>query len=69
MNNFFFIEEIGKGKYSVVYKGRRKQTIEYYAIKSAEKVHKEKVLNEVTITKIFLKLIILLGFYITSIGP
>jgi serine/threonine-protein kinase ULK4 len=47
MNNYAITEEIGRGKYSIVYKGRKKQTIEYYAIKSVEKVHKEKVLNEV----------------------
>ena len=49
MNNYALTEEIGRGKYSIVYKGRKKQTIEYYAIKSVEKVHREKVLNEVQI--------------------
>jgi serine/threonine-protein kinase ULK4 len=48
MNNYSLTEEIGRGNYSVVYKGRRKQSIEYYAIKSVEKQNKEKVLNEVS---------------------
>lgn len=30
-----------------VYKGRKKKTIEYFAIKSVEKCHKSKVLQEV----------------------
>ncbi len=47
MNNFHIYEEVGRGKYSVVYKGRRKKTIEYVAVKSVEKSRKKKVLNEV----------------------
>lgn len=56
MNNFHIFEEIGRGKYSVVYKvialisaqGRRKKTIEYVAVKSVEKSRRKKVLNEVS---------------------
>jgi serine/threonine-protein kinase ULK4 len=33
-----------------VYKGRKKKTIEYYAIKSVEKSQKTKVLQEVSWT-------------------
>jgi serine/threonine-protein kinase ULK4 len=51
MNNFSLSEEIGRGKYSVVYKGRKKQTLEYYTIKSIEKQNKPKVLNEVNVLK------------------
>ena len=29
MNNYHIYEEIGRGKYSVVYKGRKKKSIEY----------------------------------------
>lgn len=52
MNNYHIYEEIGRGKYSVVYKvsprqGRRKKTIEYVAVKSVEKSRRKKVLNEV----------------------
>ncbi|KAM3146228.1 hypothetical protein pb186bvf_001573 [Paramecium bursaria] len=47
MNNYHIYEEIGKGKYSVVYKGRKKKTIEYTAVKSLEKSRREKLLNEV----------------------
>lgn len=47
MNNYHIYEEIGKGKYSVVYKGRKKKTIEYMAVKSLEKSRRTKLLNEV----------------------
>jgi serine/threonine-protein kinase ULK4 len=53
MNNYHIYEEIGKGKYSVVYKGRKKKSIEYMAVKSLEKVRRKKVVNEV---KLFNKL-------------
>ncbi|KAJ0979715.1 hypothetical protein J5N97_015189 [Dioscorea zingiberensis] len=47
MNNFHVYEAIGRGKHSTVYKGRKKKTIEYYAIKSVEKSQRSKVLQEV----------------------
>lgn len=47
MDNYHLFDEIGRGKGSVVYKGRRKKTIEYVAIKSVEKHLKNRVLNEV----------------------
>jgi hypothetical protein len=40
-------EVIGRGEHSVVYKGRKKSTIIYYAIKSVEKQEKARVLQEV----------------------
>jgi hypothetical protein len=40
-------EKIGKGKHSVVYKGRKKKTIQYHAIKSVDKSQKAWVLQEV----------------------
>lgn len=49
MNNYHIYEEIGRGKYSVVYKGRRKKSVEYLAVKSVEKSRRKKVLNEVRI--------------------
>jgi serine/threonine-protein kinase ULK4 len=49
MNNFHVYEEIGKGKYSSVYKGRKKRSLEYVAVKSIDKSRKKKVLNEVKI--------------------
>ncbi|XP_009405546.2 serine/threonine-protein kinase RUNKEL [Musa acuminata AAA Group] len=47
MNNYHIYEAIGRGKHSVVYKGRKKKTIEYYAIKSVEKSQRSKILQEV----------------------
>ena len=39
-------ESIGKGMHSVVYKGRKKKTIMYYAIKSVQKSQKQRVHQE-----------------------
>jgi serine/threonine-protein kinase ULK4 len=47
MNNYHVYEEIGKGKYSNVYKGRKKKSIEYVAVKGLEKSRLKKLLNEV----------------------
>lgn len=49
MNNYHIYDEIGRGKASVVYKGRKKKTIEYLAVKSVEKQRRNKILNEVRI--------------------
>ncbi|XP_042022786.1 serine/threonine-protein kinase RUNKEL-like [Salvia splendens] len=49
MNHYHIYEAIGRGKYSTVYKGRKKKTIEYFAIKSVDKSHRSKVLQEVRI--------------------
>ncbi|KVH89837.1 Armadillo-like helical [Cynara cardunculus var. scolymus] len=49
MNHYHIYEAIGQGKYSTVYKGRKKKSIEYFAIKSVDKSHKSKVLQEVRI--------------------
>ncbi len=50
MNNFHIYEVIGKGESTVVYKGRKKKSVEYIAVKSLEKNKKKKVLNEVKIS-------------------
>ncbi|XP_056694950.1 serine/threonine-protein kinase RUNKEL [Spinacia oleracea] len=47
MNQYHIYEAIGHGKYSTVYKGRKKKTIEYFAIKSVDKSQRSKVLEEV----------------------
>ncbi|CAA3005243.1 serine threonine- kinase RUNKEL [Olea europaea subsp. europaea] len=49
MNHYHIYEAIGKGKCSTVYKGRKKKTIEYFAIKSADKSDRNKVLQEVRV--------------------
>ncbi|XBI94420.1 hypothetical protein VPH35_031058 [Triticum aestivum] len=36
MNNFHVYEAIGRGKHATVYKGRKKKTIQYFAVKSVE---------------------------------
>jgi predicted Ser/Thr protein kinase len=47
LNDYHIYEEIGKGKQSIVYKGRRKKSIEYVAIKSVDKSQRERLMNEV----------------------
>ena len=47
MNNYHLYEEIGSGKFSVVYKGRKRHTIKYVSIKSVEKCRRAKVMTEV----------------------
>lgn len=49
MNQYHIYEAIGHGKYSTVYKARKKKSIEYFAVKSVDKCHKSKVLQEVKI--------------------
>lgn len=40
-------EVVGRGKHSTVYKGRKKKTLVYYAIKSVDKQQRQRVLQEV----------------------
>ncbi|RNF18309.1 putative protein kinase [Trypanosoma cruzi] len=47
MNNYQIYDEVGKGRFSIVYKGRRKKTIEYYAISSIDKSRRQRVLTNV----------------------
>ena len=49
MNNYHIYEEVGRGKYSVVYKGRKKKSIEYVAVKSVERGRRKKLMDEVSI--------------------
>ena len=51
MNNYHIYEEVGRGQYSVVYKGRKKKTIEYVAVKSVERGRRKKLMNEVNVFK------------------
>lgn len=55
MNNYHLYEEIGHGKHSTVYKGRRRGTIEYVAIKSIDKSKRSRVLTEVSISSDLIK--------------
>lgn len=50
MNNYHLYEEIGQGKLSTVYKGRRRGTISYVSIKSVDKSKRNRVMNEVCIS-------------------
>jgi serine/threonine-protein kinase ULK4 len=49
MDNYHIYDEIGRGKHSVVYKGRLKKSLEYVALKSVDKKQAKKVHNEVQI--------------------
>ena len=43
IEDYHTLEAIGKGKYSMVYKARRRKTIRYYAIKKVEKGQRSRV--------------------------
>eukprot|EP01041_Mallomonas_annulata_P002963 gene2963-5817_t len=49
MDKYHIYEEIGKGEFSQVFKGREKKKIEYVAIKRVDKGMMTKVVNEVQI--------------------
>lgn len=45
MNNYHFYEEEAKGKFSVIFKARKKRKLDFVAIKRMEKTRKNKILN------------------------
>uniref|UniRef100_A0A7S0HXU4 Protein kinase domain-containing protein n=1 Tax=Hanusia phi TaxID=3032 RepID=A0A7S0HXU4_9CRYP len=47
MNDYQIMQDIGKSKYAMVYKGRKKKTIQYYALKCVDKSQKQKIMREV----------------------
>ena len=49
MNKYHIYEEEAKGKYSVIFKARRKKKLEFVAIKRMDKARKQKILNEAKI--------------------
>ena len=49
MENFVLYDEIGRGEQSIVYKGRKKGTIEYVAIHCVEKAKRKELQNYVRI--------------------
>jgi len=51
MQNYHIYEAIGRGRFSTVYKGRRKATIQYFAVKSCEKAQRPRVLAEVQVLR------------------
>lgn len=51
MNNFVIHNEIGQGKYTKVHKGRQKNTLKFYTLKSFSKNLKKFVMNEAKILK------------------
>ncbi|XP_067686194.1 serine/threonine-protein kinase ULK4-like isoform X2 [Haliotis asinina] len=50
MENFVLYEELGKGDHSVIYKGRRKGTINFVAIHCIDKCKRAEVTNTVRMT-------------------
>ena len=49
MDKYHIYNEIGKGEFSLVYKGREKKKIEYVAIKRIEKSMMNKIVSEVQV--------------------
>ena len=50
MENFVLYEEVGRGEHSIVYKGRRKGTINFVAIHCIEKCKRPHITNLVRLT-------------------
>uniref|UniRef100_A0A4W5KYV5 Protein kinase domain-containing protein n=1 Tax=Hucho hucho TaxID=62062 RepID=A0A4W5KYV5_9TELE len=50
MENFILYEEIGTGRKSVVYKGRRKGSINFVAIVCSDKSKRHEITNHVRLT-------------------
>lgn len=48
MENFVLYEELGRGDHSIIYKGRRKGTINFVAIHCIEKCKRPEVTNTVS---------------------
>ena len=49
MDKYHIYDEIGKGDFSQIFKGREKKKIEYVAIKRVDKSKMEKVLSVVSL--------------------
>lgn len=50
MENYVLYDELGKGTFSVVYKGRKKGSVEYVAVHCAEKTKRQELQNIVRLT-------------------
>ena len=50
MENFVLYEEVGRGEHSIVYKGRRKGTINFVAIHCIDKCKRPHITNLVRLT-------------------
>ena len=50
MENYILYDEVGRGEHSVVYKGRKKGTIEFVAIHCVEKCKRLELRNIVRLT-------------------
>ena len=49
--NYHIYEAIGRGRFSTVYKGRLKASIQYYAIKGVDTAQRARVLTEVQVLR------------------
>ena len=50
-SDYHTYEAIGKGKFSTVYKARKKRSIQYYAMKSVEKSQRARIMHEVQVVR------------------
>ena len=50
MENYVLYDELGRGSYSVVYKGRKKGSVEYVAVHCSEKTKRKELQNIVRLT-------------------
>ena len=53
MNDYQIVQDVGRSKYSLVYKGRKKKTVMFYALKCVDKSQKRKIMHEVKFLRKF----------------
>jgi serine/threonine protein kinase len=53
MNDYQIVQDVGRSKYSLVYKGRKKKTVMFYALKCVDKSQKRKIMHEVKFLREF----------------
>ncbi|KAJ1482244.1 hypothetical protein T484DRAFT_1804611 [Baffinella frigidus] len=46
MNDYQIIQDIGRSKHAMVYKGRKKKSIQFFALKCVDKSEKGKIMRE-----------------------
>lgn len=53
MNDYQIVQDVGRSKFSLVYKGRKKKTVMFYALKCVDKSQKRKIMHEVKFLREF----------------
>ena len=49
LSDYEIYDEIGRGRHSIVYRGRRRFSLDYVAVKSMERSHSKRLMNQVSV--------------------